>query len=62
MTPSILGCLEIFSAKATNPKFFSLASVRLFEREQKAATLFAEISQALPLGHLLIFFFSETSS
>jgi hypothetical protein len=55
-TDSILGCLEISSANATNKKLFHLASGRFLGQRQKEATIFAKISQEWSLDPLLIFF------
>jgi hypothetical protein len=60
-TDAMVGCLEISSANATNPKLFNLTSGRYFGQGQKAATFFAKVSQEWSLDHLLIVFLSETS-
>jgi hypothetical protein len=42
MTPTLLGCLEISSAKVINPKV--QFNIRQTRQRQKAATFFAKIS------------------
>lgn len=56
----MLGCLQISSASAINPKHFNLVSGRFSGQGQKAATFIAKIAQEWPPGYLLIFFSSGT--
>jgi hypothetical protein len=55
---------ETSFVNAVNKNFLpnlTCASGRLFRNGQKAATFFTKISQEQSLGHILKFFFTETS-
>ena len=58
-TQLILGCFEISSANAINPKLFKLPSGSLFQTRAKSSYILGQNITITVLGHLLIFFPSE---